>query len=363
MSVLVPLGGLEDNLFDNLESLCLQEYPEYEIVFALRDPNDPAGKVAGKIREKYPERRIAIAIESRPLDPDPKIGCLIRAFAAARYPYVLVADGKTLIDRRFLGDMMQHMKDPETAAVGNLMRGAGSRTLGSVLENLHLNLSTVGFVSSAVRYGSRSPVPLKMPAPVKTVLVRKSDLEESGGIRILQDSSAEDFSLTGIMRALSGKTIVSNRRITTVNRYWTLKKFLRRHIRRGERIWKFSAPLHLLEIMENAVFVSFLSLLLCGIDQTTFAFFAGVCALKIAGDAYMGSRIGAPHKKSHYLLSPVKDILLGLIWIAPVIQSPLAWKTPRPDLGSDPAFSPVSPLKTKPVTNSMKPREGEQAAA
>jgi hypothetical protein len=118
-----------------------------------------------------------------------------------------------------------------------------------------------------------------------------------------------------------------------------------------------------MEILENAVFVSFLSLLFYGIDQTTLAVFAGICAAKIAGDTYMGSRIGAPHKKSHYLLSPIKDILLGLIWIAPVIESPLAWNTPRPVLGSDPAFSRLLPLKTKPAANSMKPREGEQAAA
>ena len=349
VSVLVPLGGLEDNLFDNLESLCLQEYPEYEIVFALRDLNDPAGKVAGKIREKYPERRIVIAVEPRNLDPDSKIGCLICALAAARYPYVFVADGKTLIDRRFLGDMMQYMRDPETASVVNLVRGAGSRTMGSVLENLHLNLTTVGSVFAGVRYGFLPPV------PVKTLLARKSDLEEIGGIRALRESLGEDFSLEGIMRALGGKTIVSGRRITTVNRYWTLKKFLKSHIRSGERLWKCSSPRYIMEILENAVFVSLLSILLCGIDQTTFAFFTGVCAVKIASDSRMGSRIGAPHKKSHYLLSPVKDILLGLIWIAPVIQSPLAWITPRPVLRSDPAFSPLMPLKSKPVANSMKP--------
>ena len=48
ISILKPLKGLEDNLFDNLESFCLQDYPEYEIICSLQDENDPAYKVARK---------------------------------------------------------------------------------------------------------------------------------------------------------------------------------------------------------------------------------------------------------------------------------------------------------------------------
>ena len=62
LSVLKPLKGLDDNLFDNIESICVQDYPAYEIIFSLQDHNDPAYKVARKVKEKYPERDISIIV-------------------------------------------------------------------------------------------------------------------------------------------------------------------------------------------------------------------------------------------------------------------------------------------------------------
>src|ERR1700690_1454877 len=58
VSILKPLKGLDDNLFDNLESFCIQDYPEHEILFCLQDFNDLAYTVAKKVKDKYPERNI-----------------------------------------------------------------------------------------------------------------------------------------------------------------------------------------------------------------------------------------------------------------------------------------------------------------
>src|SRR6185295_11269026 len=48
ISVLKPLAGVDEGLAENLASFFDQEYPEFEILFAVRDPADPAVKVVEK---------------------------------------------------------------------------------------------------------------------------------------------------------------------------------------------------------------------------------------------------------------------------------------------------------------------------
>src|SRR2546428_13256521 len=42
VSILKPLSGADPQAYDNLRSHCLQDYPEFEIIFGVSDRDDPA---------------------------------------------------------------------------------------------------------------------------------------------------------------------------------------------------------------------------------------------------------------------------------------------------------------------------------
>ncbi len=54
ISVLKPLAGVDDGLEDNLRSFFEQKYAEFEILFAVRNADDPAIAVAERLRARYP---------------------------------------------------------------------------------------------------------------------------------------------------------------------------------------------------------------------------------------------------------------------------------------------------------------------
>ena len=57
-----PLKGLDSNLFENLESTCLQQYPKFEIIFSVADEDDQALTVVRELLQKYPTVDVSVIV-------------------------------------------------------------------------------------------------------------------------------------------------------------------------------------------------------------------------------------------------------------------------------------------------------------
>jgi cellulose synthase/poly-beta-1,6-N-acetylglucosamine synthase-like glycosyltransferase len=49
-SIIVPCRGLDQHLHENLDAICAQSYPTFEIIFVVDSPNDPALEVVERVR-------------------------------------------------------------------------------------------------------------------------------------------------------------------------------------------------------------------------------------------------------------------------------------------------------------------------
>ncbi len=342
ISILKPLRGLDDNLFDNLASFCTQDYPEYEILFCLQDYNDQAYKVAKKVQAKYPDRNISVVVEKCHAGLNPKVNNLIPAYRMAGYPYILISDSNVMVDKNYLQEIARHMKDPSVGLVSNLIGGVGGRSIGAFFENLHLNSFVMGSVSFLDRF-------LGMPCVIgKSMLMRKDDLEALGGLVAFKDILAEDFIIGREMQRSGKKVVLSNYLISNVNEYWDFRRFLNRHTRWGKLRWKIGGPTYLSELLANPVVMALLPLLLKGLSRDTLCFAALIGLIKVLGDSLLGRTIesSAPrtnlHKQSPliYFLSPVKDMIIGILWFVPLLSSTVVWRGNRYVIGRDSWLSP-----------------------
>src|SRR5580692_7967185 len=66
VSVLKPVHGLEARLKENIESFFRQDYPDYEVLFAADEADDPALQVVREVCARYPHIRSRVLVTGTP---------------------------------------------------------------------------------------------------------------------------------------------------------------------------------------------------------------------------------------------------------------------------------------------------------
>src|SRR5215469_8311970 len=73
VSVLKPVRGSDPDAYANFASLCVQDYPEYEIVFCIDGPDDPVASVISELRQNFPDTQIRVLYGSHSAAANDKV--------------------------------------------------------------------------------------------------------------------------------------------------------------------------------------------------------------------------------------------------------------------------------------------------
>src|SRR5580692_11145561 len=63
VTVLKPLCGDEPGLYQRLCSTCVQDYPQFQIIFGLHGPADSALPVARRVQQQFPALDIQCVVD------------------------------------------------------------------------------------------------------------------------------------------------------------------------------------------------------------------------------------------------------------------------------------------------------------
>jgi ceramide glucosyltransferase len=190
VSILKPLKGTDPEMYESFRSHCLQDYPEYEIIFGVSDPDDPAIESVKKLQQEFPERQIGLIVAPKILGANVKVSNLAQMLPEARHEFLIVNDSDIRVPPDYLRRVVAPLASPTVGMVTCLYRGVAAATLGSRLEALGIATDFCAGVLAArqlegdIRFGLGS-----------TLAFRRTELERIGGFNSFVDYLADDYEL------------------------------------------------------------------------------------------------------------------------------------------------------------------------
>lgn len=209
VSVLKPLCGDEPALYDNLRSFCLQSHPCYQLLFGVRDPQDPAIAVVQRLQAEFPALDLQLVVEPQVYGANLKVSNLRNMLPYARHDWLVLADSDIGVSSDYLRRVTAPLADPGVGVVTCLYRGVPRKGLWSRFGALFIDdwfapSVQVSHALGSTRFSFGS-----------TIALRRDSLQAAGGFEALNDLLADDFWLGEFTRLQGLRTVLSDVVVTT----------------------------------------------------------------------------------------------------------------------------------------------------
>lgn len=252
ISILKPLCGLEKNLEKYLTSFINQRYPQYQIIFCVREQNDSVISLVEKLIKKFPQQDLKLVVSDRIIGHNYKVSNLANGLEYCKHDLILMADSDIEVREDYLTTIVQPLKNEKVGVVTCLYQSHGNNFI-SILESLSIaghfipNVLTAEKVEG-IQYAFGS-----------TILIRKKVLQEIGSFSNLANSLADDFLLGNLPKKLGYQVVLSHYLVEHHIEEENLSNYIDRQIRwyRGIRVQRFAGYLGLLLTQGNIVSVFF----------------------------------------------------------------------------------------------------------
>lgn len=220
VSILKPVRGLDAQAYENFASFCRQDYPDFELLFGVADPTDPAVPVIERLQRDFPHCRIRL-ITAQVFGANQK-ACILHYLAGqAQHEILVLSDSDTRVTPDYLRRVVAPLADEEIGLVTCPYRGEAAMTFTARLEALHMGATFLPSVMVARKF-------LRMRfAMGATIALRRQALNRLGGFAAIADYLADDYQLGMRVAELGYRVLLSDYIVviilgaTTFQEQWT----------------------------------------------------------------------------------------------------------------------------------------------
>jgi ceramide glucosyltransferase len=328
VTILKPLCGAEPDLYRHLRSFCQQNYPNFQIVFGVRERADAALAVVERIVTEFPGLSIDVVIDPQLHGDNYKTSNLINMMQRARYDVLVIADSDAAVGSDYLGVVTNPLLNPEVGLVTCIYHSVPTKTIWSRLGAMYVNEWFVPSVLLAWFFGHRQY------SSGQTLCMRRDTLQAIGGLQSIANHIADDYRLGELVRSLGQRIVLSGYEVEVEHHEPSAEALVSHELRWMRTLHVVRPRSFRWMFLSFAVPVALIGVSFASLGSTALGpawLLLGITATARVA-LYFAHRLRpdrSGHAKSMFedlWLMPARDLLLCWTWLRSFSASSIVWR-------------------------------------
>ncbi len=320
VSLLKPVHGVDFGSVENFESFCRQNYPDYEILFAVNDDSDPAVPLIRELAARFPERNIQLISGAPQIGANKKVNNLIELTRAARHEIIVLTDGDVRVLPNYLREVVAPFADPKIGAVTSFYRGIAQKNLAAELEAIG---AASDFFAGVLVAEWMEGMSFALGASIVTT---KSWVAKIGGFEAIADMHSDDYELGHRIAKAGGKVVLSHELVWTMYPAQSARGFWHHQVR-WSRTVRLCRPLSFIGlIFTHGLPWAIAASLVAPTASIAGGYLAAYLVLRLVAAWVVGVRVaGDESVRTKLWLIPFRDAIHFVVWLASFASNKISW--------------------------------------
>ena len=320
VSILKPVHGVDFASYENYASFCAQDYPEYEILFAVNEGRDPAVAVVTRLIADYPQRQIRLFIGAEYYGANQKVNNLARLTREAQYEVLALSDGDVRVGPKYLCNVVAPLRDENVGAVTLFYRGIAQ-------NNLYAELEAVGaasdFFAGVLMATWTEGVKFTLGASVATT---KTWVQKIGGFEAVAAFLADDYEIGRRVTQSGGRVVLSHETVSTMYPSQTPRSFWQHQLRWARTVRLCRPASYAALLFTQGLPWVMAAALIASTHGIAASYLLAYLVLRLAMAWFVGvSVVGDEVLRRRLWLVPLWDAIHFVVWTASFASNRVVW--------------------------------------
>lgn len=320
VSLLKPVKGVDFASYENFSSFCRQNYPDYEILFALNDDTDPAVPLIHRLAAEFPALRIRLVAGAPQIGANKKVNNLIELAREARHEILVLTDGDVRVTPNYLREVVAPFGDSKTGAVTSFYRGIAEKSLGAELEAIG---ASSDFFAGVLVAQWMEGMTFALGASIVTT---KHWVGKIGGFEAVANMHSDDYELGHRIAKAGGEVVLSRESVWTMYPAQTARGFWNHQVRWARTVRLCRPISYLGVIFTHGLPWAVLAAFLAPAKWIAVSYLLAYLVLRLVMAWTVGVwGVGDDVLRRKLWLVPLRDAIYFVVWLASFASNRISW--------------------------------------